>query len=622
MTELLDKNLKFLDEKYPGIQKLIEDKRDELLGQEDLVISVEKDLEGQEILKVKKEDRNLYLGGKRSARTPAINQIQALGKIEYSAPIFMAGLGNICYLEELVKSTNTSNAIFLYEPVFSVFYTLVNQVDFKKIFQNRLIMLLIGGINDEDNLKPLMDTFIQGDRVPIMKHFILPNYKEICLEKILRFQKDLTEVANAYSCGMHTKRFFHNIFVDNLFHNANYVRTGYQAYQLTDVLPKDEVPAIVVSAGPSLNKNIETLKKAKNKAFIIAVDTAIKPLVSHGIVPDMYAIVDGVKPLELVEVEESRYIPLITTLQASKAILEYHKGKKFFFCEGIKFIDEMYEKNKKTFFMLASGGSVATLAFSLVSYVGFRTVILVGQDLALTGNKTHADGTFKEKMDELDTSKCTMVPGNVEEKVPTRGDFNNYRIWFEEFIERWSKKYKDFRVINATEGGARIKGTEIMTLEDVVKQECKKEVDIAACMEQLQPSFNQKEQQDILEYLQNTPKEFHEIAKLAKTGKNLYIKLDKLTRNGNTDSNAYEKVLNQVKKNTKKIEKNKDYQLVEECLNVANQIMRTGQYREYQSFEEECKDIADQGMQYMDLVYECSEMLEEFSRNIFDKIED
>lgn len=622
MTELLDKNLKFLDEKYPGIQKLIEDKRDELLGQEDLVISVEKDLEGQEILNVKKAGRSLYLGGKRSARAPAMNQIQALGKIEYSAPIFMAGLGNICYLEELIKVTNIDNPIFLYEPVFSVFYMLVNRVDFKKLFQNRLIMLLIGGINDEDNFKPLMDTMVKGDRVPIMKHFILPNYKEICLEQILRFQKDLTEVANAYSCGMHTQRFFHNVFVDNLFHNVNYVRTGYQAYQLTDVLPKEKVPAIVVSAGPSLNRNIEILKKAKNKAFIIAVDTALKPLIGHGIVPDMYAIVDGVKPLSLVDVEEGRNIPLLTTLQASKSVLEFQKGKKFFFCEGIRFVDEMYERNKKPFFSLESGGSVATLAFSLVSYVGFRTVILVGQDLALTGNKTHADGTFHEKMEELDTSKCTMVPGNVEEKVPTRGDFNNYRIWFEEFIERWSKKYKDFRVINATEGGARIKGTEIMTLENAIAQECKTKVDITACIEQLQSSFDCKQQSELLKYLQNTPNEFCEIAKLAKAGKNLYIKLDKLTRNRNTDSKAYEKVLNQVKKNTKKIERNKNYQLIEECLNVANQIMRTGQYRAYQSFEEECKDIADQGMQYMDLVYECSEMLEEFSRNIFDKIED
>ena len=38
---------------------------------------------------------------------------------------------------------------------------------------------------------------------------------------------------------------------------------------------------------------------------------------------------------------------------------------------------------------------VACSAFSLVYKLGFSRIILVGQDLALTGNKTHADGTFK-----------------------------------------------------------------------------------------------------------------------------------------------------------------------------------------------------------------------------------
>lgn len=50
-----------------------------------------------------------------------------------------------------------------------------------------------------------------------------------------------------------------------------------------------------------------------------------------------------------------------------------------------------------------TGGSVATNAFSLLYKIGLKTIILVGQDLALTGNKTHADGTFEEKMPEIDT---------------------------------------------------------------------------------------------------------------------------------------------------------------------------------------------------------------------------
>ena len=56
---------------------------------------------------------------------------------------------------------------------------------------------------------------------------------------------------------------------------------------------------ILVSAGPSLNKNIMELKKAKNKAFIVATDTAVKPLLKAGIEPDLMVMVDGEKPKRL-----------------------------------------------------------------------------------------------------------------------------------------------------------------------------------------------------------------------------------------------------------------------------------------------------------------------------------
>lgn len=65
--------------------------------------------------------------------------------------------------------------------------------------------------------------------------------------------------------------------------------------------------------------------------------------------------------------------------------------------------------NQIPFYGVACGGSVACSAFSLVYKMGFSRIILVGQDLALTGNKTHADGTFMDKMQTIDTSKAIMV---------------------------------------------------------------------------------------------------------------------------------------------------------------------------------------------------------------------
>lgn len=58
-----------------------------------------------------------------------------------------------------------------------------------------------------------------------------------------------------------------------------------------------DTTGIVVAAGPSLNKNINELKKAKGKSLIIAVDTALKPLLRAGIVPDMFLLLMHKNPL-------------------------------------------------------------------------------------------------------------------------------------------------------------------------------------------------------------------------------------------------------------------------------------------------------------------------------------
>ena len=44
-------------------------------------------------------------------------------------------------------------------------------------------------------------------------------------------------------------------------------------------------PALVIGAGPSLNKNIRLLKEARHKALLVAVDAALKPLLEAGITP-------------------------------------------------------------------------------------------------------------------------------------------------------------------------------------------------------------------------------------------------------------------------------------------------------------------------------------------------
>ena len=64
-------------------------------------------------------------------------------------------------------------------------------------------------------------------------------------------------------------------------------------------------------------------------------------------------------------------------------------------------------------------------------------------------------------MPEIDTSDCEWVEGNYEEKVPTRTDLKVFLNWYEAEIRRYKERFNDFRVINATEGGAKIEGTDL-----------------------------------------------------------------------------------------------------------------------------------------------------------------
>ena len=618
MSERLkDRNLNELDRRFPGIRKIIEEKKEELLEKELVQIEEETSFTGEQILAVKKGERRLYLAGRRDPKAHPVNQISVLGKIVPYAPIFVLGMGNIHYIKELVAKADENVIVLIYEPLFSVFYKQLERIDFQEVFGKRTVALVVEGIN-EDGFGDIAGTMLQGDKVPLMKYFVLPNYVELCKTRVNWFLEELVKRSEEYYMNVGTQMSFSPYQAENFYHNAKYLMTGYKAFQLLSVIP-DNIPAFIVSAGPSLNKNIKDLKQAKNKSFIIAVDTAVKPLLREGIVPDMFATLDGIKPLEIIEMEQSKEIPLLAMITASHKIMDYHTGKKFFYQEGYRYVTDLFQLNKETLEGFPTGGSVATLAFSLVCHLGFRKIIFLGQDLAYTDNKSHADGTFMEVMCEEDTERFLKVPGNYVEELPTLKNLDSYRRWFEDYIEWWGAGH-EVEFINATEGGAKIKGTKLMALADVITQECSEKVDIAACIDRLEPLFNEEKQKKILDFFHDTPRQIHKIVSLAKEGKKLYVQLDKLCQNKNIDKPAYLKILKKVKQNRKKIEENPNYQLIRESMVKAEQIILSGQYLRRESIKEEGIELARQGKKYMELLEECAWVIERFANETVGRI--
>jgi hypothetical protein len=124
----------------------------------------------------------------------------------------------------------------------------------------------------------------------------------------------------------------------------------------------------------------------------------------------------------------------------------------------------------------------------------------VGQDLAYgRDGHSHAAGTnYANKIysggESLD---YFYVKANDGGKLLTDRSFYQFLTFFQDWIEKYSER----EYINATEGGAYIQGTKLMTLQEVLTQYCRKNVKIQEIISELQDSFQKPTLEPILDIL-------------------------------------------------------------------------------------------------------------------------
>ena len=611
---IYEKNLRTLAAHYPEMDRRIEEAQVESA----IEIIQETSFDGEKILKIKKDNKTCYLNGKRNAHELAQKWVEAMGDLQRDTPVLMMGVGNFFYLKELAEQMEKNLTIIVYEPSLQIFLKFLEMVDIQKWMEKHLIIFWVNGLEgmESKNMRGMLEQVLRYELLDHVKYFVLPNYEILFPEEAVVFMKTCRDVALRALSRYETNILFAGVMVKNLFANARYLCDCYKTTQFVEVIPKD-IPGIVVAAGPSLNKNIKELKKAKGKAFICAVDTAIKPLIKEGIIPDMFAVVDALKPIELVKMEEARQIPLLTTLNASPEVLEYHTGMKIFFNEGYQFAEEIFKKSGHMEGDVSSGGSVATSIFSFLWKIGIETIILVGQDLAYTDNKAYADGTFQEKMKEEDTSNFIMVEGNFEEKIPTKPDLKLFIDWYNMYISGIKEKDKGLRVINATEGGAKIQNTEIITLKKAIEEECAKEVDIKGCLKKLSPMLNEEAREWTINYLQGISEKFQKIKKDAAKMKKFYRKLDRICDKKNIDKKEYLSIMKKIEKQLKVIEAVDVYQLISITMSNAHYMLLGEQHVEQKSLQKEGKEIAQMGIAYVEDVERCAVVFQEYAEELF-----
>lgn len=387
--------------------------------------------------------------------------------------LFGMGLGH--GLESLIAQFQELEHLIIIEPNLDAF----------KFFLTRNDLPVIGGkfkkisfiVNQSGDSTMSMLEGLLGDELYRQPELVAPvSYRTLYGDYYRSVQQSLTKVVRKMLINLSTQRYSLNKWLTNSWRNywQENLRLEDIAHHITSL------PVIIVSAGPSLNKNIHLLKEAKNKAMVIAVGSAISILDNHGIVPHLRMAFDGNKENKLIfDGVDTVQCPLLYCDALYHEILPDYRGSKIKMTLMNDFLTRYLDKlQQREIFLLNNGFSIANVAFDLACKLNSSHIILMGQDLCYTDDKMHADGSWS---DGFVQGKEGMIKTEdiYQRPVLTSQEYLGMKNVFEDLIRAYRIK-----CINASEGGLFIQGSVNKPLRRVLEEDLVKKIDITEIVEQ------------------------------------------------------------------------------------------------------------------------------------------
>lgn len=512
--------------------------------------------DNNQALIVKKDDKVVRLNSGYCPTLEAEKWVNQFSFQNLSIVVCMFGLGNGIFAREIIKQLGERDILLIIEPSINIFMHTLQNYDISDILLEGRVSISIEGVNQAE-YTTLLNQCVTWVNVASQIKCAHPFYDVVFPESYKSFLDTLKSTEIRIFVNKNTESHWGKTMVKNEIDNLKYLRNCNIISEFIDDIPLD-VPAIIVSAGPSLDKNIQELKKAKGKAFIISTDTALKYLLSNNIIPDFVVTIDANKSLmHFTKIDD---IPLMCLTVSNPAVLKVHNGKKIFFSID-EYISALLDSMHKKRINYNIGGSVATAAFSICVSLGFKRIILIGQDLSYSGEISHAGGLNYNAHIESE-GEFTYVEDIYGKLVKTRFDWYTYLLWFQDAIEA----YPCIDVIDATEGGAKIKGTRIMTLSDTIEQYCIRDIDFKKIVDEKEPTFNQDELITVVKYFKQSFLDLNTIESKSKEAIDICNRLIKAVEQNKIGSYANQDLASKLSKINSVIKKKNIYILINDYI--------------------------------------------------------
>ncbi|MBC8433694.1 MAG: motility associated factor glycosyltransferase family protein [Desulfobacterales bacterium] len=466
-NEIFKKNLSALEEKYPALASKI--KKNSIDKSRYKIIRTET---GESNLLVAKNDSFIMLYDNASPYEYCKKFLEGMD-IAYAPIVLFLGFGlgyHLHMFSQLYADKANAKKIIVFENDLNIFHLAMEMSDLSHLITHPDIHFFVR--EDPDDAIHQIRREILADKgtcFQIRSTKVMPLPANILLnDEYYRKALDITRMAfrqqMILSGNDPTDAF---LGIENLLGNIKHIVSHPGISQLRDKFKGR--PAITVASGPSLEKNMHLLRDIRDRALIISCDSNFLPLMKRDIRPHIVASLERTAGTNMFYESASDvdgiYLAFCPLIQPD--VYDSFRGKKIIVFRDFSHF-KWFHLDKGT---LSIGPAVSNMAFKIAEYLGCDPIIMIGQDLAFAEDgDTHVEDMLFGERDENYHSSIIEAEGNYGSPVKTS------RIWeiFKSAHEEDIRYYKGL-CINATEGGVKIRGTQVMTFAEVIDTYCRNE---------------------------------------------------------------------------------------------------------------------------------------------------
>lgn len=409
--------------------------------------------------------------------------------------IYGLGLG---YLFQ-IASLKSKGSVILYEPDLNILWFSFTLVDFSNDILKPNVYITAEFEETTEYIYKKSGTKIAPTllSIPSQKKFDSKGFDELV--------KKLQDIVGSFTLDLkYTQRKTYQC-INHVLLNTNSLLNETPLIKFKDAYKNKT--AVIVSAGPTLDRNIETLKKYRENFVLFTVGTAAKTLFANGITPDFLCIIETYNCSTQLENLDLSKVNFITEPYAHPNFRNF-KFKNIYSHISANmpvnhFWAEICDENIEEYW---SKGTVSYTALNSARILGCSKIILVGQDLAyIEGQCYSKDSIYKdlyckynneqekweivakdidkfanaisaiedpEKRKNVAKNRLAnlnaslyYVKGIQGDLIPTESVYATFIKPLEEFV----KQYNDREYINTSLIGAQIDGFKNISLEDALK---------------------------------------------------------------------------------------------------------------------------------------------------------